>query len=192
MKELHHDQTRILYDPCSVCYDRGPLRLRRIGVSMSNIAKLSLASPALDPAASYRHAVRVIERLEMQLHHLIRIELDKADCEINSVQAFLLYKIGDTELNASEIKLRGLYLGSNSTYNLKKLTELGYLSRSRIHEDKRIARIKLTDKGKKAAGTVSKLIGSLAISSAVSPEDLGQFVSLAERIEHAWAAEIRN
>jgi len=158
---------------------------------MSKVATLPLKNSAPDLAASYRQALKSIERLEARIHDLVRIELDQGASEINSVQAFLLYKIGDSEMSAAEIRRRGIYLGSNVTYNLKKLTELGYISRSGVRGDKRLVQIKLSDKGKSVANTVGDLVERLVRRSSLPIDELLQFVQTAERLEHDWLASIR-
>ena len=47
--------------------------------------------------------------------------------EINTVQALLLFNIGEKEVTAGELRSRGYYQGSNVSYNLKKLVDLGYM-----------------------------------------------------------------
>ena len=47
------------------------------------------------------------------------------------VQALLLFNVGDQELTAGELRTRGHYLGSNVSYNLKKLVESGYVHHER-------------------------------------------------------------
>ncbi len=56
----------------------------------------------------------------------IKDEFDRRGrSDINAVQALLLYNIGDSELTAGELRTRGYYLGSNVSYNVKKLVEMG-------------------------------------------------------------------
>ena len=89
------------------------------------------------------------ERLHRWLLHVIKDEFDRRQrVEINSIQAFLLYNIGDQELSAGELGTRGYYLGSNVSYNLKKLVEMSFLDHQRSRVDRRSVRIKLTDKGR--------------------------------------------
>src|SRR2546427_9679732 len=76
----------------------------------------------------YLEALTLVERLPRRLLDVIKDEFDRRGrADINSVQALLLYNIGDKELTAGELRTRGYYLGSNVSYNLKKLVELGFL-----------------------------------------------------------------
>ena len=89
----------------------------------------------------YLRALRMIERLHRLLLDVIKDEFDReGGAEINSVQALLLNNMGDDELTAGELKTRGYYLGSNVSYNLKKLVEMGYLHYKRSDKDRRSAR----------------------------------------------------
>ena len=90
----------------------------------------------------------MVERLHRRLLDVIKDEFDRRGrADINSVQALLLYNIGDKELTAGELRSRGYYLGSNVSYNLKKLVEMGFLDHQRSRVDRRSVRIKLTDLG---------------------------------------------
>ena len=76
----------------------------------------------------YLETLTLVERLHRQLLEVIKDEFDRRSrADINSVQALLLYNIGGKELAASELRTRGYYLGSNVSYNLKKLVEMGFL-----------------------------------------------------------------
>ena len=77
--------------------------------------------------------------------------------DLNSVQALLLYNIGDSELTAGELKSRGYYLGSNVSYNLKKLVDMGYIHYKRSETDRRSVRVRLTEKGLHACQVVHDL-----------------------------------
>ena len=43
----------------------------------------------------------------------------------------MLFNIGDAEMTVGELTLRGCYLGSNVSYNVKKMVENGYLVQQR-------------------------------------------------------------
>src|SRR6202041_1894747 len=97
----------------------------------------------------YLEALTLVERLHRRLLDVIKDEFDRRGrADINSVQALLLYNIGDKELTAGELRTRGYYLGSNVSYNLKKLVELGFLDHQRSRVDRRSVRIRLTERGK--------------------------------------------
>src|ERR1700742_4216383 len=96
----------------------------------------------------YLEALNLVERLHRQLLDVIKDELDRRDeREINSVQALLLFNVGDQELTAGELRTRGHYLGSNVSYNLKKLVEGGYIHHERSEVDRRSVLVRLTPKG---------------------------------------------
>src|SRR5436189_4857779 len=78
-------------------------------------------------------------------------------CRCNSVQALLLFNIGDQELTAGELRTRGHYLGSNVSYNLKKLVESGYIHHERSDADRRSVHVRLTEKGREIREVVTKL-----------------------------------
>src|SRR5271157_4510099 len=104
--------------------------------------------PELRVSGLYLETLTMVERLHRRLLDVIKDEFDRRSrSDVNSVQAFLLYNIGGQELTASELRTRGYYLGSNVSYNLKKLTEAGFLDHQRSSFDRRSVRIKLTDKG---------------------------------------------
>jgi DNA-binding MarR family transcriptional regulator len=96
----------------------------------------------------YLEAVSRVERLHRRLLDLIKDEFDRMGWDdINPVQALLMFNIGDSELTAGELRSRGYYLGSNVSYNLKKLVETGYIFQERSRTDRRSVRIRLTPKG---------------------------------------------
>ena len=106
----------------------------------------------------YLEALTLVERLHRRLLDVIKDEFDRRGrSDINSVQALLLYNIGDKELTAGELRTRGYYLGSNVSYNLKKLVEMGFLDHQRSRVDRRSVRIKLTDKGREVRDIVETL-----------------------------------
>src|SRR6195952_5278941 len=109
----------------------------------------NVASAEESPAkGSYLEALHLVERLHRRLLDVIKDEFERRGREdVNSVQALLLYNIGDKELTASELRTKGYYLGSNVSYNVKKLVEMGYLHHARSRIDRRAVRISLTEKG---------------------------------------------
>jgi DNA-binding MarR family transcriptional regulator len=147
-------------------------------------------------APLYVESLNLIERLHRRLLDVIKDEFDRQGRDdVNSVQALLLYNIGDKELTASELRTRGYYLGSNVSYNVKKLVEMGYLHHARSRVDRRAVRISLTDKGRavhdvvknvyrKHTNTVEKIGG-------VSGDDFERLNHALVRLERFWTDQIR-
>src|SRR5262249_50071620 len=106
----------------------------------------------------YLEALTLVERLHRRLLDVIKDEFDRRSRgNINSEHALLRYLIGDTELTAGALGTRGYYLGSNVSYNLKKLVEMGFLDHQRSRVDRRSVRIRLTDKGREVRDIVEAL-----------------------------------
>lgn len=97
---------------------------------------------------SYLEAIKLIERLHRQFLEVVKTELDRNGIEdINNVQALILFNIGGDELTVGELTNRGYYLGSNVSYNVRKMVENGYLIQERSPHDRRSIRVRLSDKG---------------------------------------------
>src|SRR6202021_4151012 len=97
----------------------------------------------------YLEALTLVERLHRRLLDVIKDEFDRRGrSDINAVEALLLSNIGDKELTAGELRTRGYYLGSNVSYNVKKLVEIGFLPHSPSGIAPPSVRVTLTERGK--------------------------------------------
>jgi DNA-binding MarR family transcriptional regulator len=144
----------------------------------------------------YLQALRLIERLHRLLLDVIKDEFDRlGGSELNSVQALLLYNIGENELTAGELKTRGYYLGSNVSYNLKKLVDMEYIHYKRSETDRRSVRVSLTDKGNAARIVVEKLykrqLGTVEQVGQVAKDDFKGLNKALVRLERFWTDQIR-
>lgn len=115
----------------------------------------------------YLEVIGLIERLHRQFLEVVKAELDHLGIQdINNVQALILYNIAAEEVTVGELTYRGYYLGSNVSYNLKKMVETGYLEQERSTHDRRTVRVKLSEKGKalreKIAAMFSRHAGKLS------------------------------
>src|SRR5919197_1892641 len=145
--------------------------------------------------AEYMQALRLIERLHRLLLDVIKDEFDRlGGSDLNAVQALLLYNIGDSELTAGELKTRGYYLGSNVSYNLKKLVDMGVLDHQRSRVDRRSVRIRLTDKGREVRDIVEMLyqkhVGSVAQVGGISSDEFAMLNKALQRLERFWTDQI--
>ena len=144
----------------------------------------------------YLRALRLVERLHRLLLDVIKDEFDRiGGAELNSVQALLLYNIGESELTAGELKTRGYYLGSNVSYNLKKLVDMGYIHYKRSDKDRRSVRVSLTDKGLDARAVIQKLyqrqLGSIEQVGQISTDEFKGLNKALVRLERFWTDQIR-
>ncbi len=141
----------------------------------------------------YLDAIQLIERLHRHFLDVLKVELDSNDIhDINNVQSMILYNIGEDEMTVGELTVRGYYLGSNVSYNVKKMVENGYLDQERSVHDKRSIRVKLSEKGRALHKLISDMFSrhDEAISSADLPENaLSEMNSMLRRIERFWAAQ---
>ncbi len=162
---------------------------------------MTLHSPVLDGSqkammAGYLDNLSMLERLHRLLLDVIKDEFERlAILEINSVQALLLFNIGENEVTAGELKTRGYYQGSNVSYNLKKLVELGYMHHQRSEIDRRSVRVRLTEKGRRVRGLLADLFArhaeGLAKRGLVDAAGMDHMNTSLKRIERFWTEQIR-
>ena len=143
----------------------------------------------------YLEALTLVERLHRRLLDVIKDEFDRRGrADINSVQALLLYNIGDKELTAGELRTRGYYLGSNVSYNLKKLVELGFLDHQRSRVDRRSVRIRLTAQGQEVRKIVDSLyqkhVKTVEQVGGISGEEFATLNKSLHRLERFWTDQI--
>src|ERR1700746_3870293 len=116
------------------------------------------------------------EGFHRQFLEVVKLELEGLRIhDINNVQALMLFNIGDAEMTVGELTLRGCYLGSNVTYNVKKMVENGYLAQQRSVHDRRSVHIQLTEKGMKLRGSLMAMHrrhAEMLSQAALSADDL--------------------
>src|SRR5437588_63741 len=111
-----------------------------------------------DRIATYLDVILLIERLHRQFLEVISLELDGFGIyDINNVQALMLFNIGDAEMTIGELTTRGAYLGSNVSYNVKKMVENGYLMQERSVHDRRSIHVRLMTKGHRLVDRLSAM-----------------------------------
>ena len=169
------------------------------GAMQSSVIGQGQQSPGTDPdvlESSYLQLLHLVERLHRQLLDVIKDELERINqTDINSVQALLLYNIGDAELTPGELRSRGHYLGSNVSYNLKQLVEKGYIKDERSSTDRRSKRVSLTDTGLEVRDSLANLFErQLQSVEQVGGVDIGLMENTnkaLQRLERFWADQVR-
>jgi len=144
----------------------------------------------------YLEALSLVERLHRLLLDVIKDEFERVGTlEINAVQALLLFNIGDNEVTAGELKSRGYYQGSNVSYNLKKLVEMGYMHHQRCEIDRRSVRVRLTEKGREVRAVVEKLFArhadGLESRNVIDQAGIEDINNSLRRMERYWTDQIR-
>lgn len=162
---------------------------------------MTLQTPVMDGSSrmvhnGYLENIAMVERLHRLLLDVIKDEFERLSLlDINSVQALLLFNVGENEVTAGELKSRGYYQGSNVSYNLKKLVELGYMHHQRSELDRRSVRVKLTPKGRQVRVVMEDLFARHAETfpqkAGVEPETIEEANVLLKRLERFWVDQIR-
>ncbi|MBN8532217.1 MAG: winged helix DNA-binding protein [Alphaproteobacteria bacterium] len=141
---------------------------------------------------TYLDAILLIERLHRRFLDVIKAELDRLKIEdINNVQTLILYNISSEQLTIGELTNRGYYLGSNVSYNIKKLVENDYIKQEKSPHDKRSTRVRLSDKGLAICTKIDELYKkhSEALTSAqVTQNDLTVTNETLRKLERFWTA----
>ena len=138
----------------------------------------------------YLEVISYVERLHRQFLEVVKLELEGlAKHDINNVQAMMLFNIGDAEMTVGELTLRGCYLGSNVSYNIKKMVENEYLGHQRWVHDRRAIHVRLTEKGIKLRDSLTAMHrrrAEMLSRAAVSADDLQAAGVSLRRLERFW------
>lgn len=142
---------------------------------------------------TYYETVQLIERMHRHFLDVLKIEIEKIGIkDINNVQALILYNIGGDDLTVGELTVRGYYLGSNVSYNVKKMVEAGYLVQERSQHDRRSVRVHLSEKGKELKDKMTEIFAKhkndLHASVQLDEEKLTLFNERMRLLERFWAS----
>ena len=142
---------------------------------------------------AYLTTIILLERMHRQFLEVLKAELDRLEIrDINNVQALILYNIGTDELTVGELTLRGYYLGSNVSYNVKKLTENGFLKHERSPHDRRSVRVSLTEKAlqlrRQLDAMFERQLG--AVTGEIDETELSGAVASLRKLERFWLQQL--
>jgi DNA-binding MarR family transcriptional regulator len=149
------------------------------------------------PGSNFAVAIdipRLIERMHRRFLDIVRAELTRLDADdLNPVQAMQLLDIED-EMTVQELIDRGHYIGSNALYNVRKLSQTGYLEPSRSQTDRRALRVRLTEKGEALCSQLKAKLEAVPISNGAdgtSLEELETAFRSLRNLERAWDDHLR-
>ncbi|MGH7114458.1 MAG: MarR family winged helix-turn-helix transcriptional regulator [Stellaceae bacterium] len=144
----------------------------------------------MDNTNTYLEVISLVERLHRHFLEVVKLELEGFGIhDINNVQGMMLFNIGDAEMTVGELTLRGCYLGSNVSYNVKKMVENGYLVQQRSLHDRRSVHVRLTNKGFELRVRLTAMHqrhAEMLGQALVSPEDLQAVGVTLRRLERLW------
>src|ERR1700739_3885715 len=141
-------------------------------------------------ANGYLEVISLIERLHRHFLEVVKLELEGLGIhDINNVQGMMLFNIGDAEMTVGELTLRGCYLGSNVSYNVKKMVENGYLVQERSLHDRRSIHVHLTEKGCELRDSLTAMHQrhlEMLSQAELTADDLQAVGIVLRRLEQFW------
>ncbi|WCR08408.1 MarR family transcriptional regulator [Paracoccus fistulariae] len=145
---------------------------------------------------AYLESLQLLERMHRLMLDLVKDEFERLNRnDLTPVQAMILYNLGEAEVSAGELRSRGMYQGSNVSYNLKKLVAMGYVHHERCDQDRRSVRVRLSDRGIEVRQTIHDLFlrhaEGLAMSGVLEDPPLELVNMQSRRIERFWGEQIR-
>ncbi len=143
----------------------------------------------------FLECLRLIERLHRRILDIIKFRLEALGyADVNSVQALLLHNIGSQEMTAGELRSRGYYLGSNVSYNLKKMVGNGYIKQERSEHDLRSVRVSLSQKGMEIHNLVSELfdqhLEEIGVQQRLQAEQFKTLRKQLRQLESFWDQQV--
>ncbi|NIA70696.1 MarR family transcriptional regulator [Pelagibius litoralis] len=119
--------------------------------------------------------IGLVERLHRQCLEMIKADLEVQGIrDLNSVQALILFNIGEEEFSVGELAQRGYYVGSNVSYNMRKMVENGYMVQERSPHDRRSFHVRASEKGLEVYHSISALFDrQIAQLEAIQPFEQG-------------------
>jgi DNA-binding MarR family transcriptional regulator len=165
-------------------------------VYASEVGKAASSGESVGEAKQvYLETLSLIERLHRRFLDVVKAELDHLGLQdVNNVQSLILYNIGDDVLTVGELTNRGYYLGSNVSYNVKKLVENGYLEQQRSPHDRRSVRVRLSAKALELCERINALHDRHVQAMFAEIADAGEFDSVntsLRALERFWTDQLR-
>jgi len=162
---------------------------------MNDLTRFDVTDPPM-ALGLYLDSMALVERLHRLLLDVTKDEFERLGVlEINPVQALLLFNVGEKEVTAGELKSRGYYQGSNVSYNLKKLVDLGYMHHQRCEIDRNSVRVKLTTKGREVQAIMKILFRQhgekMQSVQGLDAATVMETTKTLARLERFWTEQIR-
>ncbi len=139
---------------------------------------------------TYLETIMGIERLHCLFFDVIKTELTRNNVkDLTDIQCFILYNIGKSKMTVGDISYRGYYMGSNVTYNLKKMVSNGYIVQTQSPHDKRSSHISLSAKGLEILTRFEKIFDAHSENlkyNNIAKEELDSIKKTVQKLESFW------
>jgi DNA-binding MarR family transcriptional regulator len=144
--------------------------------------------------STYLEIFTMMERLDRLFSEVIERELHKIGAkDISAVQAMTLYNIGRNQLTIGELTHRGYYLGSNVSYNLRKMLQNHYVEQKPSEHDARTTYVNLSKKGLELYTNLDRALSQHAdyLTVQVADEDgMKKFCGITHKLASFWATQL--
>ena len=137
----------------------------------------------------YIESVILLQYIHRLFLEVLKIELEKIGViDISNVQSLVLYNIGEEVLTVGELTSRGYYLGTNVSYNLRKMVQYNYVEQILSDHDKRSSYVKLSPKGLDLYKQLDKIFQkhSASLKTNANIDDLKEFMDTLKTLEKYW------
>jgi DNA-binding MarR family transcriptional regulator len=109
--------------------------------------------------------------------------------DINSTQAFILLNMREHVVTIGEVMSRGYYVGSNATYNIKKLMANQYIGQTQSPSDRRAVYLSLTEKGLRLCDELEEVLSRYTVN--FSPTfgkmaEIDKCLKFIKKLENFW------
>lgn len=171
-------------------------QMNRLAVLRTPVPPVPADCGLPDVLEPYLESLQILDRLHRLMLDLIKDEFERLRRDdLTPVQALLLFNLGGAEVSAGELRSRGMYQGSNVSYNLKKLVQMGYVHHQRCEMDRRSVRVRLTPQGEEVRDIIGQMFvrhaAGLQASGVLDDPPLPQVNMQWRRVERFWAEQIR-
>ena len=91
----------------------------------------------------------VFSRINSVFMEIVRLEIERIGVyNLTANQYMILQHLGNDRIPVGDLSLRSSYLGTNISYNVRKMVESGYLIQEKSEHDQRTHYVSLSEKSK--------------------------------------------
>ena len=178
-------------------YEDSALAIAASRTTMTRGRTIGRENPDGDSVEPMVAIVGLVPKLNRLLNDLVRDAHAGGELpeDLNPAQVLLLFNLGNEEMSIRDMMRRGIYAGTNASYNLKNLVANGYVERVQSTTDRRSVRIRATRKADDIVATMWQIIARMARRldhDGLDAPARADGLSFMEGLSSSWAGQIRN